>query len=251
MPEPSKAVAVRDPNTPPPQKRSLLQICLEAASRKDMSPDKVRAYLDMAHTEELRELEREFDALMFEARGKMPVIIKDAWNPHTKSHYAKLEKVSQTIDNIAREFGFTHSYGMADSPIDGHYRVILDLINKNGFKRRSYLDIGSDTRGAKGTGNKSEAQGTGSSVAYARRYLKTMVWDLVIAGQDTDGAHASARGETIGSDEMAVLTKLIKDTGTNTDKFCEHFGIEGLSDLPKKDFAKAKALLERKLNGDK
>lgn len=249
-PEPSKAVAIRDPRAEAPAGRSLLSICLEAASNKRTSPEKVKAYLDMARAEEDRILEREFDNLMMDARSEMPVIIKDAWNPHTKSHYAKLEKVSQQIDGIARKHGFNHTYGMADSPVDNHYRIILDLINRNGFKRRYYMDIGSDAKGAKGGGTKSEAQGTGSSVAYARRYLKTMAWDLVIAEQDRDGGPVEA-GESIGSDEMQELTALIKATNTKIDDFCNHYNIEGLSDLPKAKFKNAIALLKRKKDGER
>lgn len=249
-PETNNAVAIRDPNVPPPSRPTLLQVCIEAASRPDTSPDKVKAYLDMAHAEEERVLEREFDNLMIDARADMPVIVRDAWNPHTKSHYAKLEKVSQQIDGIARKYGFQHSYGMADAKLDNHYRVICDLINRNGFKRRYYIEIGSDTVGARGGGTKSGAQGSGSSVSYARRYLKFMIWDLVLAGSDSD-AQPQKSGDTIESSQMQELKDLIRETNTVEAQFCDHFGIEGLSELSQADFKKARGMLIRKKEGQR
>lgn len=242
----STAVAVSEPRSS--GQRSLMSICLEAATRKGVTPEKVKAYLDMAHEEELRGLEREFDNLMIDARSEMPVIVKDAWNPHTKSHYAKLEKVSQQIDGIARKYGFQHTYGMADSKLDNHYRVICDLVNRNGFKRRYYIDIGSDTAGAKGGGTKSGAQGSGSSVSYARRYLKFMVWDLVLAGEDQD-AQRGKGGELITADQTQELSRLMRETNTVAAQFYDHFEIEELSDLPQTEFKRAKGLLERKKEG--
>jgi hypothetical protein len=53
----------------------------------------------------------------------------------------------------------------------------------------AHADIFADTKGPRGTPNKTATQGFGSTMSYGRRYLKALMFDLVIAGEDDDGTH--------------------------------------------------------------
>ena len=227
--------------------KSLLQVCMDAATNPNVDVAKMKELLAMARDEQARAAEAEFSAAMLAAQSEMPTIIKDAFNPHTKSKYARLEHVSLKIDGIARKHGFTLSAGMSDSPVDDHYRVFYDVTHRGGATRRYNLDVGMDTAGAKGGGTKSGAQGTGSSVSYARRYLKIMIFDLVVAGEDTDAAASASSGEVINMDQAQILSELIKQTKTNTDQFCKHFKIKSVPDLPAARFGEAERILNQKL----
>ena len=52
----------------------------------------------------------------------------------------------------------------------------------------------------------------------------------------------------IDNNQRVELSKMIQDTQTDLAKFCESFVIDNLSELPIKDYQKAKAMLQSKLN---
>lgn len=200
------------------QPKTLLQACAEAARDPRVEVGKLKELLAMAHDEETRAAEKMFNAAMYAAQSEMPKVIRDAFNPHTKSRYPKLETLSQTVDPVARQHGFVLTYGTSDSPLDDHYRVICDVTHvPSGFTRRYLADIGSDVVGAKGGGTKSGAQGSGSSISYGRRYIKVLIFDLVIVGEDTD-----AQGRPVGplsEKELRELRSLMAEKAVSDAQF--------------------------------
>lgn len=223
------------------QPRTLLDRLREVSNGKDVAV--AREFLAMIRSEEDRTNDRAFDEKMLACQSEIPPVTRSSFNKHTKSHWAKLEKISRVADPIIRKHGFTLSYGMETSPLPDHYRVICDVSN-SGRTRRYQADVGMDSKGPKGEGNKSLAQGSGSSITYARRYLKVMIFDIVIEGEDNDGAGSQViEGEVIGKKvtptQVAELAKAIGDCGVGVPRFLEKYGIDKVADLPAATFSAA------------
>ena len=253
--KPKNAVAVRESGAAARTKsesKTLMEIVKDAALDSRVDAGKMKALLDMAREEQNRVNDTIFEAAKFDVQKKIPPIAKDSWNEHTKSKWAKLEKISYIADPIIREHGFSLSYGGADCPVENHYRVVCDVTHvPTGYTKRYWIDIGMDSAGAKGGGTKSLAQGSGSSATYARRFLKVMIFDINVIGEDFDGTkfairapsrpspaaeqdtpaieHQKPKGLTL--EQSTKLVALIKSSGVGLEKFLDKYQIKAVIDL--------------------
>ncbi|HEY6029951.1 MAG TPA: ERF family protein, partial [Gaiellaceae bacterium] len=249
----STAVALHKPQ-PPDQPRSVLELCMMAARDPSIPTDRVKAFLEMADAQERKEAETLFDHAMLAAQAEMPQIPRGSYNTHTKSWWAKLENISAKIDPIAREHGFTLSYGVGEQRIEDHYHQYVDVTwngvlasgKKASFTKRYDADIGRDDKGPKGEGTKSLAQGAGSSITYGRRFLKCMVFDVQILGADKDGNPIGAEPEAgaITEKQAEELLSLCSDKGIDLATFQKAFRVPKIEVLPAVRFEDVKARLK-------
>lgn len=232
---------------PPPT--TLIDRLKQISDAKDVVL--AREILAMIREEEDRKSSRAFADAMLLAQSEIPPVKRDTFNKHTKSFWAKLEKISRLADPVIRKHGFTLSYGMTTSPLPEHYRVVCDVSHRDGHVRRYEADVGMDSKGPKGEGNKSLAQGSGSSVTYARRYLKVMIFDIVIEGEDNDGNGSRGGGRVIEGDVVDYegpkitqaqgdkLVDAIEAVGKSRSDFCKAWRITAVTDLPAEHYQKA------------
>lgn len=216
------------------QSLSILQIAKEASADPRVDADKMRAIIGMAREEQNRLDEQAFEKARLAVQSEIPPITKDTLNSHTKSKWARLEKISAIVDPIIRKHGFTMSYGQADCPLPDHYRITAELVHTpTGYKKSYFIDVGMDAEGAKGGGTKSKAQGSGSSISYGRRFLKVMIFDINVVGEDFDGNRSqTANVDTISADEADVIREKIRLSGLKVETFCEVFEIGSVDKLP-------------------
>ena len=171
----------------------------------------------------------------------MPTLVKD-----TKGNrgiaYTKLETVSRALDPILKANGFTISYGMADSPSVEKYRITAELRHRAGYKKEYFADIPESITGPKGAPIMTKAQGAGAAIAFGRRYLKLMIFDIPIAGEDTNAAHPP---EVLDMDEVMKLQALMTKAKADSNKFCDYFKISAVPDLPKSKLPEANRLLTK------
>lgn len=229
------------------QERSMLEVIVAIAKDPTVPLDRMQQVMAMQRELEKDKAEREFIQAMFAAQGDMPRVTKDKQNDHTKQWYATLEKVSREIDPVARKNGFVISYGTADSPLANHYRTVADVSHIGGHTKRYFLDLESDVLGPSGKPNKNKVQGVSSSISFARRVLKLLIFDVVPVGDDQDGNLRKLRAQVAGdpvtetADDGAPkitdvqcdkLIEMIEDAGGTRKKFCEVYGIVKIADLP-------------------
>jgi hypothetical protein len=218
----SKAVAIR---ATPQAPKTMMQMVADAARDKSVDVAKMRELLALLKEEQARAV---LDPLILSVQKACPRIVADSTNTHTKSRYAKLEKVSGQLEPVLREHGLGITWSTADSPLPNHYRVVGDLIHgPTGAERRYFLDAPSDAKGPQGGGNKSEVQGVGSTVSYLRRYIKIMMFDITIVGEDNDGS-----GPTITGDQVNDLIHLAGTAEVSKEKVCAFAKVEELADIP-------------------
>jgi hypothetical protein len=230
----------------PPQKQDepadFLSTIVRAARDKSVDVAKMRELLDMKRELENDEKARLFNIALHAAQGEMPKIVKDRENPDSHSRYATLEKISSIVDPIARKHGLTTSYGTADSPLPNHYRIVCYLSHTAGHVREYHVDLPADTTGQKGAKNKTDLHGAGSAMSYGRRYIKVLMYDLVIANEDRDGNRDT--GGNVTAAQVGALAGRIKAVGLGEDAFLDFFQIEKLDDLPESKFDLAMTKLD-------
>jgi len=224
--------------------RTLLEVCYEAARDKGVDLAKMKELLAMAREQELSQQEAVFNEALRAAKADLKPIVADSWNAHTKSKWAKYEKVSREVDPVIRAHGFALSFGMANSPIPDHYRVTCDVSHSGGFLKQYFLDGPSDASGPKGGGSKTPVQGVGSTITYLRRILKCLIFDVVVGGEDADGNRQQA---SITDEQAQELNVAMTEAKADFVKFCEHFGIDKLSDLPASRFKQAMDMVNDKI----
>lgn len=95
------------------------------------------------------------------------------------------------------------------------------------------------------SGSKNAIQAVGSTVTYLQRYTLLAATGLAAAGQDDDGDEGD-RGELIDANQKDQLIALIRETETDTARFCKYLGVESVDDLPAARFDDALQALMRK-----
>lgn len=229
----------------PAQPKSLLEVIAEAARDPAVDVGKMQALLKMKEHEEDRQSEILFNNALADAKQGMPVIAKDAKGDRNIA-YATLEKVSKALDPILQRHGFTVTFGMADSPSIERYRITAELRHRAGYKKEYFADIPESITGPKGAPIMTKAQGAGAAIAFGRRYLKLMIFDIPIAGEDTN---AASPPEVLDMDEVMALQKLMTKAKADTQKFCDYFQISAVPDLPKARLPEANRLLNKMVKG--
>lgn len=113
-----------------------------------------------------------------------PVLPKDATNPHFRSKYTPLDTIVETVGPLLTEHGLTWS--------------TFPTRDEHGPALRYVLGHAASGETVEGTMplllTKSDPQGQGSAITYARRYAMCAVLNLV-ADEDDDGNAAGARDE--------------------------------------------------------
>ena len=175
-----------------------------------------------------REAKQAFNDAMARAQGEMLPITNNAYNDHTKSGYAKLEAIDRAITPIHTKYGLSISYDTetkneADPIPEGLIRTVAIVAHAGGHERRYHIDLPADDAGSQGTKNKTGVQARGSTNAYARRYLKLMVFNLSTFNDNDGNRTNGAGGKTM--DEGIVANHLAKmDEATNDADLMKFFG---------------------------
>lgn len=235
------AAPVADTNT-------FLSFIAEAARDPAVDVSKMERLFEMRERMIDRQAHIEFNAALKAAKGSMPGILRNKYNDQTKSHYANLESVSDAIDPVITENGFSMSFGTADSPKADHYRVTCTLAHDGGHEKEFFADIPIDNAGIKGTANKTLTHAFGSTMSYGRRYLKMMIFDVKTTDDDGNGAggRPPVEVEFITDEQLEELRKLMKQTKTDETKFAAYLKEDRLDAMTVQKFEQARAALKVK-----
>jgi len=219
---------------PPPAPQNMLSIIAAAAANPAVDVAKMKELLAMQREIEVSEQERAFNAAMHAAQSEMPRIARD--KKADRFQYATLENVSLKIDPIARAHGFVLSYGTLPPTTPGNIAMYVDVMHVGGAVRRyTAPEIKPDTVGLKDGKNKTDTQGAGASISYMRRYLKLMVFDVVVAGEDTDGKRKRA-ADFITQEQVELLVEQLEAVECPREKFLAFMKVDKLADIPAAHF---------------
>lgn len=188
-----------------------------------------------------KQAEIAFNEAMARLQQKLPIIHQASAIKHGDkliAKYAKYEDIDRQIRSLYVQEGFSMSYDSVNNE-DKTVTYTGKVSHVAGHSRDAQIVLPAD----KGPG-RNEVQSHGSTVTYAKRYLLTMLLNLVFTNEDDDGNAAGAKPST--EDMVAEIEELITKVGADRQKFLEHFKVTEVEDLSASDFAKAKTMLKAK-----
>lgn len=189
-----------------------------------------------------------FDAAISEAKAEIPPIIKnrsvgyDSKRTGDKTNYRHedLAQIARTVDPILAKHGL--SYRFRTQQDGGVVRVTCIVSHRDGHSEENALQAGHDT-----SGSKNSIQAVGSTITYLQRYTIKAALGLSASNDDDAGTHGQTIEEaaTISPEQISELRRVIDETGADIVKFCRHYKIDALPDLPAQDFRAATAALRK------
>lgn len=225
----------------------LAGVIERAARDPNVDVDKMERLFGLHERMLTRSAETAYAEAKATAQAEMPQIKRTGNNDQTKSSYAELDVIASKVDPVMSKHGFSMSYGTAESNLENHYRVTCRLRHRAGHYEDFQADVPVDMVGIKGNQNKTATHGFGSTMTYARRYLKLLVWD--IATTDDDGQAASS-GSLIQYTELESLKARCAQVGATEERFAHALGVASLPMLPAARFTEAMRKLDAKATRD-
>ena len=226
---------------------SLINIIAQTAADPGSDVAKLRALIDMQREVMAEQSRVAFEQAMVLVQAELPVVVRDAINDHTKSRYARLESIDERIRPVYTRHGFSLSFDGTTSQ-DRTVEVTCIVSHRDGYSRSYKLAGELDGTGSQGKANKTGIQAIGSTVSYLRRYLTCMIFNIVLANEDRDGAPEPLQGN-ITADQKEQLIALMRETHADTAKFLAFMGVATLDELPASRFAQARGMLMKKKQG--
>ena len=167
---------------------ALLSFIERAAKDPDFDVAKFGELLRLQRDMQHDQARRSFNAAMSAAQAEMMPVIRTATNKHLGNKYAKLEDIDREMRPIVTRHGFSVRFGSAPPPEPGWMRITCTVSHDGGYFEENYLDSPVTTTGSQGGRMAvTPVQAVGSTVTYLRRYLATMVFNIVLADDDDDG----------------------------------------------------------------
>jgi hypothetical protein len=221
---------------------SIFSVIERAARDQNVDIDKMERLIAMRERELGRVAEQAFNESMKAAQEEMRPISADANNPQTKSKYASYAKLDSALRPIYTKHGFAVSFDEGDTPKPDHIRCLAYVTHDAGHTRTYRKDMPADGKGAKGGDVMTKTHATGAAAQYGMRYLLKGIFNVAVGEGDTDG-NAPTDERVINKEQAATLLKLIEETGTPIEKFCEWAKIEAVPELLACHFDKAVQVL--------
>lgn len=225
---------------------AFLAMIERAARDPNVDIDKMERLILMRERMQAQKAELEYDQAMSSAQQGMQPVRADANNPQTKSKYASHYALDTAIRPIYTKHGFSLSFDTADGAAEGCVRIVCKVAHPGGHRERPHIDMPADGKGAKGGEVMTKTHATGSAVTYGRRYLLGMIFNIAVGGDDDGNAAGSKANGPITEEQAAHLRKLIEETGTPIEKFCEFAKIDFVPELPAEHYDRAVHALELK-----
>ena len=244
-PAPAPAVVQEYPVS---ESAAIFQIIERAARDPNVDIDKMQRLMEMREKMQAQSAERAFNEAMKAAQSEMRTIGADANNSQTKSKYATYAKLDAVLRPIYTKHGFSVSFDEADSPKPEHIRCLAYVAHDAGHTRTYRKDMPADGKGAKGGDVMTKTHATGAAASYGQRYLLKGIFNVAVGEEDNDGngSGEDSSPDVITVEQRKVILKLLEDTGTPTEKFCEWAGIEAVPDLLARHYEKAVQVLNQR-----
>jgi ERF superfamily len=201
---------------------------------------KLQVLQEIYYKEQDRQAEREFNEALMRVKQNMPVIKKNRSigydvdkNDKSKGQkeiakYATLEEIDKHVAPLLKENNMSVSYD-TETREGGGAVVIGTLRHIKGHSRRASIPLPLDA-----SGGKNNVQGMGSTFSYGRRYTLCMLLDIVVIGDDDDGA-----GGEITNEQAVELDHLLIESGMDKAKFLKLADSDSVQNIKLKNYGRA------------
>ena len=214
------------------EENSIINVIAKAASDPNCDVAKLEKLLDMQERVMGKQAENDYNIAMAELQPKIPQI--ERTRKADKSKYAPYEEIDRILRPLYTEAGFSISF---NSRIEGDKMLYTATVShKGGHSKTADIVLPADT-----SGSKNAIQAMGSTTSYAKRYLLSMLFNVVTANEDNDG------NQPLPNEDAVEIDLLITQTKTDKVKFLKWLGADSVMSIPQKDFLKARNALKDKL----
>ena len=205
---------------------------LDRAVQSGQSIEVLTKLMDLQERWEKNQARKAFDEAIALAKAEIPPILKNREVDFTgktgiRTHYRHedLAEIARTVDPILGKNGLSYRF-RATSNINEPVAVTCILSHRLGHSEETTLTAGRDD-----SGNKNSIQAVGSSITFLQRYTLKVALGLA-ASNDDDGRTSSAGSvATITDEQVAELSKLLTDTGSNLTLFLKKIKLESLTEI--------------------
>jgi len=217
---------------------------IEYAMKSGATIEKLEQLLTLQERYEANEARKAYNVSMVEVHKNIPIVAKSLDNNQTHSKYAALDMIICKAKEVYTNQGFSISFYEGETSKENHIRICADVIHSLGHKETFHYDVPLDGVGIKGNPNMTAIHAKASSTSYARRYLMCMIWNIPTGDDDDAQVKQVACVSEVEGNQIADM---IVGKDVDCEKFCKAFGIKEISELPKKSFNQAMAMLKAKV----
>lgn len=225
------------------QSGGILAVIERAAINPDIDVTKMMALLDMQERIMAKNAESAFNDAMTRLQEAMPRITKDGniefvdnKNNHRKTPFATYENIDKAIRPLMIAEGFSIAFNSEWG--ESGATIHATLSHRDGHSRKASIRLPLDS-----SGSKNSLQAMGSTISYGKRYLVTMMLNIVTEGEDNDGDDAH---QFIDTEQAATLDTMILETKANRASFLKYIGAESVQKILASDYQKALNALKAK-----
>lgn len=185
-----------------------------------------------------------FNEAMAAAKAEIPTITKNrevdftSAKGRTNYRYEDLGNIAKTVQPILAKYGLSYRY-RATSNVNEPVTVTCIVSHRLGHHEEITLAAGRDE-----SGNKNSIQAVGSTITYLQRM--TLKAALGLAVSNDDDGKSSDEADKISQDQVEQLIALADEVGADKRAFCQYFKVDGIAQLPAKEFNRAVAALNKK-----
>ena len=222
----------------------ILAMIQQAATISEVDTDKVNALMDMYYKNQDREAKKAFNESLAKVQPLIPRVVASHKNQQTNSKYAKLKDINKIVVPIIAPHGFSLVH-KTKAQTKEEVTVEVILKHSSGHEESTIITYPIDNVGIAGKVNKTMIHGIASATTYARRNGECQLLNIGVGEQDTDGNMPS---DFITEEQVDKLREAIDAKGVDVVKFCRHFKIDSLSDMPASKFLSAIGMLAVKKN---
>lgn len=213
---------------------AIIQMIERVALNPSVDIDKMERLLQMQERIVARNSKAAFAQAFSAMQQELPVITERGAiriGTGKPQMYALWEDINEAIKPALAKHGFGLSFRTGQT--ENKIIVTGVLSHAEGHSEETTMHLPLDT-----SGSKNNVQAVGSSISYGKRYTAAALLNLTSRGEDDDGIKAGA-GETVSSDQIIELQKLLADKGAPKDKFLKYMKVESLAEISAANFETA------------
>lgn len=226
---------------------------LVGADLSTIDTDKIGKLMEMQANWEDRQARQKFNEALAAFQAQMPPVFKGRQESTGKYRYAAYEDIMKVARPILREHGLAVSFSQIED--ENTLTITCRIAHIAGHSTETPFTLPKDgpIKRKDGSNVTSMAQAQGSANSYAKRYCLCNALDIVVTGEDDDGAGAMLH--TLNEEQaLEVEKRLIEcekiDKGM-TSRFLEWLGVTHVNDIPVESYHLALNELNRKLKPKK
>jgi len=219
---------------------SILDVISRAARDPSVDVAKLERLLAIQQTLLADQRRTAFAAAMARLQARLPQIAKSGVirdrDGNTRNHFAKLEDIDTIVRPLLAEEGFSFSYDSAVAAKDTQYTCTVS--HRDGHSETRSIVLPRDD----GQG-RNAVQSSGSTISYARRYLLSMILNLVTRDEDNDG---NGPGGPVTAEQAELLRSALAESGGTEARFLNWAAAASFEEIPAANFERSMRFIDEK-----